>query len=55
VAKAPAAFTVTEYLALEQASDRKHEFVDGAIVAMAGARPAHNALASNQCQRAPAD
>lgn len=40
-------FTEAEYLALEKASDRKHEFVDGAIVAMAGARPAHNALASN--------
>ncbi len=40
-------FTETEYLALEKASDRKHEFVDGAIVAMAGARPPHNALASN--------
>lgn len=40
-------FTETEYLALERACDRKHEFVDGAIVAMAGARPAHNALASN--------
>lgn len=40
-------FTETEYLALEQASDRKHEFVGGTIVAMAGAGPAHNALASN--------
>jgi len=40
-------FTETEYLALEKASDRKHEFVDGTIVAMAGARPPHNALASN--------
>ena len=40
-------FTETEYLALEKASDRKHELVDGAIVAMAGARPPHNALASN--------
>jgi Uma2 family endonuclease len=44
---ARASFTEAEYLALEKASDRKHEFVDGAIVAMAGARPAHNALASN--------
>ena len=40
-------FTATDYLAMEGASDRKHEFVHGAIVAMAGARPAHNALASN--------
>jgi Uma2 family endonuclease len=40
-------FTEAEYLALERASDRKHEFVDGAIVAMAGARPEHNMLAAN--------
>ncbi|MBI2895477.1 MAG: Uma2 family endonuclease [Deltaproteobacteria bacterium] len=40
-------FTEAEYLALERASDRKHEFVDGAIVAMAGARPPHNILAAN--------
>jgi Uma2 family endonuclease len=40
-------FTEREYLALERVSDRKHEFVDGAIVAMAGARPPHNALTSN--------
>ena len=39
--------TETEYLAFEKAGDRKHEFVDEAIVAMAGARPPHNALASN--------
>jgi hypothetical protein len=28
-------------------SDYKHEFIDGAIVAMAGARPPHNILAAN--------
>jgi Uma2 family endonuclease len=44
---APTRFTEAEYLALEGASDRKHEFVDGAIVAMAGARPPHNILAAN--------
>ena len=44
---APTAFTEAEYLALERASDRKHEFIAGRIVAMAGARPAHNALATN--------
>jgi hypothetical protein len=32
-------FTEAEYLALERASDRKREFLDGLIVAMAGARP----------------
>lgn len=40
-------FTEAEYLALEAASETKHEFVNGAIVAMAGAKPAHNALAVN--------
>jgi Uma2 family endonuclease len=44
---APAGFTEAEYLALERASERKHEFVGGAIVAMAGARPPHNILAAN--------
>lgn len=37
-------FTGAEYLALEGASDTKHELVNGAIVAMAGASPPHNAL-----------
>lgn len=40
-------FTEAEYLALEMASERKHEFVDGMIVAMAGARPPHNLLATS--------
>ncbi len=40
-------FTEAEYLALEAASDTKHEYVDGYITAMAGARPAHNQLAMN--------
>ena len=40
-------FTEAEYLALEAAGDTKHEFVNGTIVSMAGARPVHNALAAN--------
>jgi Uma2 family endonuclease len=44
---ASSAFTEAEYLALERASERRHEFVDGAIVAMAGARPPHNILSAN--------
>jgi len=44
---APIAFTEAEYLALERASDRKHEFIAGAIVAMTGARPPHNVVAAN--------
>jgi Uma2 family endonuclease len=43
----PTRFTAAEYLALERASDRKHEFVDGMIVAMAGARLPHNVLTAN--------
>ncbi len=46
-AAAPTHFTEAEYLALERASETKHQLIDGAIVAMAGARPPHNALASN--------
>lgn len=44
---APTKFTEAEYLALERGSDRKHEFVDGSIVGMAGARPPHNVIAAN--------
>jgi Uma2 family endonuclease len=43
----PQGFREAEYLALEAASETKHEFVNGAIVAMAGARPPHNALVVN--------
>jgi Uma2 family endonuclease len=46
-AASPRGFTEAEYLALEGASETKHEFVYGAIVAIAGASPAHNALAVN--------
>lgn len=44
---APTLFTEAEYVALERVSERKHEFVDGVIVAMAGARPAHNIICAN--------
>ena len=43
----PQTFTESEYLALEAASQTKHEFVNGAIVAMAGGKPPHNVLAMN--------
>src|SRR5688572_2248688 len=46
---APTAFTEKEYLALEVASETKHEFVDGTIVAMAGASPPHNMLSARVC------
>lgn len=39
--------TPAEYLASERAADQKHEFVNGAIFAMAGASRAHNRIATN--------
>lgn len=39
--------SVTEYLNGEQASDIRHEYVDGEIYAMAGAGEAHNLIALN--------
>src|SRR5688500_12063539 len=36
-----------EYLAFERKADQKHEFVNGAIFAMAGASRAHNRIATN--------
>jgi Uma2 family endonuclease len=34
-----------QYLAVEQASEHRHEFIDGVIVAMAGGSDEHNAIA----------
>ncbi len=39
--------TVEEYLAFEEASPLRHEFVDGEIYAMSGATPRHNQIAGN--------
>jgi Uma2 family endonuclease len=36
--------TYADYLAVEQGSERRHEFLDGVIVAMAGGSDEHNAL-----------
>jgi Uma2 family endonuclease len=36
--------TYADYLATEQTSERRHEFIDGVIVAMAGGSDEHNAL-----------
>src|SRR5689334_22430225 len=41
----PRRTTYADYLAVEQNSDRRHEFLDGVIVAMAGGSDEHNALA----------
>jgi Uma2 family endonuclease len=38
--------TYADYLAAEQNSDCRHEFIDGVIVAMAGGSDEHNALTS---------
>ncbi len=38
--------TYADYLAVEQDSVHRHEFIDGVIVAMAGGSDEHNALAS---------
>lgn len=38
--------TYADYLAAEQGSERRHEFFDGVIVAMAGGSDEHNAIAS---------
>jgi Uma2 family endonuclease len=35
-----------EYLSIEQSADRKHEWVDGLVLAMAGGTPAHNQLSA---------
>ncbi|HVF80401.1 MAG TPA: Uma2 family endonuclease [Flavisolibacter sp.] len=39
--------SVEEYLRLEEAADAKHEFVDGDVMAMAGATREHNEIVSN--------
>lgn len=40
----PVRYTFGEYLAHEEASNTKHEFLDGQIYAMAGGTPEHSAL-----------
>lgn len=42
----PRRATYADYLAAEQDSDRRHEFIDGVIVAMAGGSDEHNAIAA---------
>lgn len=42
----PHQYTYADYLALEEASNVKHEFLDGEIYAMAGGTPTHAALAA---------
>jgi len=40
-------FTADDYLALERASEERHEFLDGQIYAMAGESPDHGTICSN--------
>jgi Uma2 family endonuclease len=40
----PRRATYADYLAAEQTSERRHEFLDGVIVAMAGGSDEHNAI-----------
>jgi Uma2 family endonuclease len=59
--------TPEEYLEMERAAEEKHEYYDGYIVAMSGARLKHNQVAGNlfteigsflkgkECQLLPSD
>ncbi|MDP3213167.1 MAG: Uma2 family endonuclease [Deltaproteobacteria bacterium] len=42
-----AGVTVGEYLAMENSSPERHEYLDGVIYAMSGASPRHNLLVGN--------
>ena|SRR5215510_4801491 len=42
----PRRTTYADYLATEQNSEKRHEFIDGVIVAMAGGSYEHNAIAA---------
>jgi Uma2 family endonuclease len=43
----PSSITIAEYLAGEEISDVKHEYIGGTVHAMAGASNQHNAIAVN--------
>jgi len=43
----PRRASYADYLAAEQDSEQRHEFLDGVIVAMAGGSDEHNAIAGN--------
>ena len=45
--KAETLFTEIEYMALERASDERHEYLDGLIYLMAGESPAHGTTCMN--------
>lgn len=41
----PKTYTPEEYLALEEAADQRHEYIDGEIIPMAGGTTNHNKIA----------
>src|SRR5215467_2329534 len=47
VVKTEPLYTIAEYLALERASEERHEYVDGHVYAMAGESPEHSDICSN--------
>ncbi|MEA5420416.1 Uma2 family endonuclease [Spirulina sp. CCNP1310] len=49
----PKTYTPEEYLALEEVADQRHEYIDGAIIPMAGGTTNHNKIALNFCRRFP--
>ena len=40
-------YSIAEYLAMEDSSVEKHEFYNGKIIKMPGAKPNHNIIAAN--------
>jgi len=44
-------YTIEEYLSFERTSEIKHEYVDGQIMAMAGASRVHNLITGNVSRR----
>ncbi|MEW6207642.1 MAG: Uma2 family endonuclease [Acidobacteriota bacterium] len=47
LARSEPLYTVDEYLALERASEERHEYLDGQIYAMAGESPQHGDICTN--------
>jgi Uma2 family endonuclease len=47
LAERPVHWTEQEYLAFENSSPTKHEYFNGEVFAMAGARPGHNLVGGN--------
>ena len=48
--ESPTRLTPAQYLAFERASEHRHEYFDGVLVPMSGARLAHNVIVMNLAQ-----